>query len=151
MSSNIVLLNSFPNIPISSPWSTNHAHACQQQDIFLFYTTVLFHLLSNTCISDIWNIYNLDENFSLAYQTMCYHMFSYTKADHTFHVFQLQNWLILFLFLYVQIFHLLWRQEGVGIYCKFIPNWIKSMPARILFPVQYRTKFEILLGELFQK
>ena len=39
----------------------------------------------------------------------------------------------------------------VGIYCKLIPNWIKSTHERILFTARYRPKFEILLGEVFQK
>ena len=39
----------------------------------------------------------------------------------------------------------------VGIHCNLIPNWIKLTPTRILFPAQYRTKLEILLGKLFRK
>ena len=54
-------------------------------------------------------------------------------------------------FLYVAIVHLLQRQEGVGIYCKLVPDWIESIPDRILFPDQYRTKFEIIFGEVFRK
>ena len=49
------------------------------------------------------------------------------------------------------IVHLLWRQEGVGVYFKFIPGWIELIPARILFPSQYITKFKILIGEVFLK
>ena len=52
---------------------------------------------------------------------------------------------------FVAIVHLLWRQEGVGIYYEFIPDWIESSPARILFAAQYRTKFEILIREVFRK
>ena len=64
--------------------------------------------------------------------------------------FQIRNWFIFCVFLYVIIIHLLLRGEGVGIYCKLIPDWIESIWAWISFPTQYKTKFIILLGELFQ-
>ena len=54
-------------------------------------------------------------------------------------------------FLYVEMFHFLQIWEGVVIYNKLISYWIKSTPARILFPDQYRTLSEILLEELFIK
>ena len=64
--------------------------------------------------------------------------------------FQLRTWFIFCIFFYVLMMQLLQRGEGVGMYCKLIPDWIKSTQARIPFPAQYRTKFEILLGEVFQ-
>ena len=48
----------------------------------LFYRTLLFYLRST-----ISNIYNLHQNLSLAYQTICDHMFLDPKSDHNFHVF----------------------------------------------------------------
>ena len=45
----------------------------------------------------------------------------------------------IFFFSYVTIFHLLWRREGVGIYCKLIPDWIESTRAWILFTDKYIT------------
>ena len=74
------------------------------------------------------------------------------ESNHIFlHLtFQLRTWFISCLFSYVVIIHLLRRGEGVGIYSKLIPAWIKSIRAWISFPSQYRTKFEILLGEVFQ-
>ena len=99
-----------------------------------------FYLLSDRYISNISNIYNLDEKLSLASQTICDYMFSDTKSDHYFHIFGLRTWLIFYFFMYVAIFHLLWRYEGVGIYCKLIPDWIESTPERIWSPAQYRTK-----------
>ena len=41
--------------------------------------------------------------------------------------------------------------QNFVIYYKFIPDWIESTRARILFPAKYRTKFEILIVEVFQK
>ena len=54
-------------------------------------------------------------------------------------------------FSYVTILKLIWRQKGFGIHCRLIPNWIESTADRLLFTYQYRTKSEILLGEVFQK
>ena len=45
----------------------------------------------------------MDKNSSLASQTLCDHMFSDPKSDHTFHVFWLRTWFIYFFFLYVKI------------------------------------------------
>ena len=78
-------------------------------------------------------------------------MLSDAKLDHIFHLFLLRTCLIFFFFLYVAIVHLLQIWEGVVIYCKLIPGWIKLNPARILFTAQWQTKFEILLGEVFKK
>ena len=66
-------------------WPTKNARVCQQCD-GLFYTTV-FPLLLNQYISNISNLYNLDENLSLASQTIYDHNFSDPKLDHTFHIF----------------------------------------------------------------
>ena len=49
---------------------------------------------------NISNIYNPDENTSLESQTICDHMFSDPKLDHTFHVFWLHTWLKYFLLVY---------------------------------------------------
>ena len=80
--------------------------------LFLFYATVLFYLRLNSYIS---NLYNPNQNSSLASQTICDHMFSYPKSYYTFNIFWLNTWLILFFFSYVAIFHLLWIWEGVWI------------------------------------
>ena len=85
MSLKVVLIHSFPNISISTPWSTKHNPACQQQE-GIFYTTV-FSLLLDPYVSIISNIYNPDENSSLASHTICDNMFSYPKSYHTFHCF----------------------------------------------------------------
>ena len=76
----------------------------------------------STFESNISNLYYQNLNLSLAYQTICNHMFSYPKSDHIFSHFWLRTWLIFFFFLYVEIFHLLRRWEGVVIYCKLIPD-----------------------------
>ena len=74
------------------------------------------------------------------------------ESNHIFlyFTFKLRTWFIFCFLSYVVIIHLLWRGEGVGIYCKFIPDWIESTLAWISFPTQYITKFEILNGEVFQ-
>ena len=40
---------------------------------------------------------------------------------------------------------------NVGIYRGLITDWTSSTPAIIVFPAQYRTKIEILLGKVFRK
>ena len=52
----------------------------------LFNMTVLFYLPSKKYISNISNIYNPDENLSLAFQTICEH------------IFQIRSRIILFIF-----------------------------------------------------
>ena len=59
---------------ISSLLLTNYDHMCHQQDSFLFYAAILFYLRLNPFISNISNIYNPDQNMSLASQTICDHM-----------------------------------------------------------------------------
>ena len=73
----LVLLSSFLNISISTLWSTNNYHVCQQQDVFLFYVPVISSLLSNPYISNISNPDN-PKKLSLASQTICDHIFSYS-------------------------------------------------------------------------
>ena len=68
--------------------------------------------------------------------------FSYFLVTYLAHIY---------IFLNLALVHLLRGWEYVGIYCKFIPNWIKLTQAIILFPAQYITKLEILLGEVFRK
>ena len=114
-----------------------------------FYLTWHFFSYFRIKISKISNLYNLDENSSLASKTICDHIFSGLKSDHNFNIFG-----------YVPVLYIfsscMWQfsssfEDGVGIYRKFVPDWIKSTRARILFPAKYRTKFEIILGEIFLK
>ena len=146
-----MLMSSLSNISISARLSTKHNNSCQQQEGFILHDIFVF-LYFRSHISKIYHIFTTwTKNRSKhhkRYVTTC---------------FQIRSRIIIsmvlgyvpglyFLFLsYVAIFHLLWRWEGVGIYCKLIPYWIESTPARILFPTQYRTKLEIPLGELFRK
>ena len=136
ISSKFVLLRSFPHISISTPWPTKHNNAYKQQDGFYF--TRQFYLLLSTHISKTSNIYKPEKFLSLASQTICDHMISDPKLDHTFHVFWIRNWIINVFFLFMSIVHLLQRQEGVGIHCKLIHYWIELNPAIILFTAQYR-------------
>ena len=62
--------------------------------------------------------------------------------DHIFSHFSL-TYLVYILFLsYVVNIHLLLRQEGFGIFCKLIPNWIELTWAWKLFPAQYRARIQ---------
>ena len=64
----------------------------------------------------------MDVHLILASQTIFHHIFLDPELDHIFSYFWLCTWLIFLLFAYVVIVHLLQRREGVGIYCKFIPD-----------------------------
>ena len=46
------------------------------------------------------------------------------------HIFRCFYGLYIF-FSYMSIFHVIWRRESVGIYCKLIPGWIGSSTGRI--------------------
>ena len=76
-----VLLPTLPRIWISISWSTNNNYTCQQQDGYIFHDSFL-SLLSNQYISNLYNLYNLDVNLSLASQTICDHMFPDPQSDH---------------------------------------------------------------------
>ena len=58
-------------------------------------------------------------------QTKCDNMFSDPESNSIVLQF-LAKYLIYIFFSYVVIIHLFWRQECVGIYCKLIPDLIKS-------------------------
>ena len=51
-------------------------HTCVSKNRFSFHKTVFFYLRLNPYISNISNLYNPDQNLSLAYQTICDHVFS---------------------------------------------------------------------------
>ena len=117
--------------------------SCDKQSTLAINATkiaqTVFSLLLNKYISNITDIYNPGINLSWTSQTIYDHMFSDPNSDHIFSYFRLHTCIIFCFFLWVVIFHLLRREEGVGIYCKLILNWIELTRARILFPVQYRT------------
>ena len=100
--------------------------------VFILHNSI-FYLSSNPYIS---NLYNLDQNLSLAYQTIRDHVFSDLKSDNTFYLFRLLAWLIYIFVFRVTIPHLVWGCEGVIIHCKLIPKWIESTPYIILFTDQ---------------
>ena len=128
-------------------------------------STGIFLDFPNQYISNISNLYNTNENMSLASQTKCDNLFSDLGVRSYIFTFfsQLRTWFVFCFLSYVVIIHLLRRGGGVGIYCKFIPNWIESNRAWLNWinlsmniitrPIQIRikeTKFGILIGELFQ-
>ena len=83
---------------------------------------------------NISNIYNPNKNLSLAFQTKCEIMFSDLGVGS--YIFtscfsQLRTWFIFCFFPYVVIINLLQREEGVGIHCKLMPDWIESNQARL--------------------
>ena len=95
---------------------------------------------SNHDISNISNLYKSERKFELSISNEMWQKISDPESDHIFHIFQLHTWFIYIYFLYVVIIHLLRRGNHIGIYCKLIPDWIKSTRAQILFPAQYRAK-----------
>ena len=116
----------------------------------LFYTTVFFSAFESIYLKYIKSLqsgWKFEPSIS---NDVWPHVFR-SEVGLYFPYFWLRIWLIFCFFLYVTIFHLLRRREGIGIYCKLITYWIESNLSRILLPAQYRTKFEILLGEVFQK
>ena len=129
-----MVLSKFSHIRISISWSTNQARNWFNKNII-----DRFSLLLNKYISNVSNIYNLGLNLILASQKICEHMLSNLKSDHIYSYFWLRIWFTFCFFSYVVIFHLIWRREGAGIYCPFIPNWIKLTRSIILFTAQYRT------------
>ena len=76
--------------------------------------------------------------FELSISNDMWSYFFRYKAGSFIFIFSV-TFLVYIFFSYVSIVHLLWRREGFGIYCKFIPDWIKSTWAIILFYAQYRT------------
>ena len=115
-----------------------------------FYFTLIFFLYFRINISQISTV-----------STTWTQIWAYCIKLYVTTCFQMRIWIIIFIVLgyvpgffslfYVPIVHLIRRWGGAGIYCKLIPDWIKLTPWRILFSNQYRTKLEILLGEVFQK
>ena len=97
----------------------------RQVQLAIYGTKILlagFIYILNKYISNISNLYNSNVNLSLASQknmTTCFQIQSQTIYIH---IFQLRSGFIFWLLLYVVIIHLLQRDEGVGIYCKLIPN-----------------------------
>ena len=109
-----------------------HARACQQQDGFIlhdsFFSTSEYikYIKSGRkfqlCISnDIWPHVFISEVRSYIF------MFLVAYLGYIF-------------FSYMSIVHLLWRREGIGIYCKLIHVLIELTRARIFFswPIQNR-------------
>ena len=136
MSPKVLLLHSLPCISISTTLSTKHDHACQQRDSFILHKKIVFFTIKFIYLKSIQS--------GCKFEPITWNdMWPYV---HTFHVFLLLTWIILFFFLYVEIFYLLQIRGGVGIHFKLIPDWIKLTPFRILFLAQYITKFEILPG-----
>ena len=128
------VLHKFPHIRISIPLSTKHAHdQCNENAIGGF------SLLSNQYISNIPNLYNPDVNLSLSSQMICDHMFSDPKSDNIFPYFWLRTWFIFCFFYYFVFYYLIWSQEIVRIYCRWVPDWIELTRARVLSLSKYIT------------
>ena len=131
---------------LSCDWQSALVHV--NNKTVLFYTIVLFFSTFESIYLKYFNLYNPDKKLSLSYQTICHVFISKVGLYSSFFsVTYLSSTLFL---IACGNLHLLWKRLVVGIYCRFITDWIKLTPARILFTAQYRTKFEILPGEVFQ-
>ena len=147
----VVLLHTFPNILISTPWSTKHARGFQKQDGFVLHDSLIFLYF--------WiNIFQIFTISTIRTKFWALHLKRYVTT-----YFQIRSWIILSMFFgYLLGLYFLsscmWQLStyfekggGVGLYCKLVPDWTKSTLARILFLAQYTTRFEILPGEVFLK
>ena len=95
-----------------------------------------FSNFSNHHTSNIPDLLNITVNLSLAYQTRCDDMFSDPESDNILSHFFVTYLIIFCFFLYVILIYLPKRGEDVGINCIFIPDWIISTRAQILFSCQ---------------
>ena len=133
ISSAILLLRTFPHIWISIPWLTNHARECQQKYSFILHGSFIFPYFRIN-ISQISQISTIWKNINLSISNdMWPYVFRSEVGSYFFFFFR--TWLIYF-FSCVAILHLIRRREGVVIYCKLIPDWIKLNSGRILLPAQ---------------
>ena len=108
---------------------------------------------SNHDTSNIPNLSNLNINSSLASQTKCDNMLSDPESDHIFSHF-LGTYLVYILFLLVCGNYPLTSKRGRCSNLLSIYSWLNLIdPNTNIFPPnieqRYRTKFEILLEEVF--
>ena len=132
-----ILLCIFPHIWIYIPWSKSTLAHVNNKTV-LFYTTVLSILL-NKYISEYIKYIKSGRKFQLSISNDIWpHVFISEVRSYIFMF--LVAYLGYIFFSYVSIVHLLWRREGVGIYCKLIHDWIELTRARIFFswPIQNR-------------
>ena len=117
----------------------------------LFYTKVLFSSTFKSTYLKYFKYLQSGRKFKPSISNDMWPNVSRSKVRSYFIYFWLCTWIIFCFFSYVEIVHLLWRLESVVIYYKLIPYWIESTTSRILFTALYRTKSEILLGEVLKK
>ena len=122
---NIVLQFLFPSTSLYTSWPTKYALACNQQEGFYFtrHFCFLYFWIHVSQISQISTI--CTKLLKPSISNNIWPHISDLKLDHIIYLFWLRTWLIFCFFSYVEIFHLLWRREGVGIYRKLIINWIE--------------------------
>ena len=120
----IVLINSLPDISLSSTWSTKHAHRYQQQDGFYLeqqFFSFTFESIYNKVLQSGFLNPSISNNMWLhVFRSKVRAYFPCSLVTYMAYIF--------FIFLYLEILHLLQRQEGVRIHCKLIPDYIKSTP-----------------------
>ena len=126
------VLRTFPPIPISIPWSTNHTHNKCKKNVMKIFST-----FKSICLKYLKSLHFGQKIESDISNDMWPHVFRSEVRSYIF-IF-LVTYLAYIIFSYVIIFHLLRRMEGVGIYYKLISDWIKLTRARRIFTAQYRT------------
>ena len=143
-----MVLHKSTHIWISILWSTRQA--CDWWNGLAIDKTKIsltgFINFLNHDISNISNIYKSESKFELSISNeMWKHVFRSAVGSNIFaffSYFSVTYLVSIFFFLYVVITHLLWRGEGLGIYCKLIPDWIKSTWAQISFPAPCRARIQ---------
>ena len=89
------------------------------------------------------NIHISVQNSHILPQPICDQMFSYTYLDYRFTYIHIHIWIVWYFFLHVSIVCVLWRWEYAVIYCKLVPDWIKSYACSIQIWEIYRSNTEL--------
>ena len=127
------VLHKFPDIQIYIPWPKQYAH-----DRWKMFSSMVFSNFESIYFKYLKSLQSGSKYELIISNKMWQNVFRSEFVSYIF-IFLVTYLVYIFLFLYVVIIHLLWWQDGVGIYCKLIPNWIILTQERILFTTQYRT------------
>ena len=136
--SKYVINDTFENLLISIYLSYSQQGTLMIHGMKMLSTVFIGYL--NQCISNISNLYNTNVNMSLESQMKCDNILSDPKSDHISSHFSVTYLVYIYFFSYMIITHLIWRGQGVGIYCKLIINVIELTRTQMLFPAQCRSE-----------
>ena len=92
---------------------------------------------------------HIEDNFNNSLYTISFTNLNMSKFERKTVSLCLQEYVILRLQISLVLSFM--KMGGAGIYFKFIIDWIESSPDILIFSTHFRTKFEMLLGEIFKK